>query len=149
MNIVRLSCFYAANQVDALLRDHWEEVAKNKDLMALAPDWDRYAMLENSGNLFTLFALEGSRVVGYSCNVIDKHMHYKELTIASNDVLFVAPDQRGTVGLRLINETEKHAKQQGAQLMLWHAKQDSQLDKLLKAKAKRYSVQDIIYSTPL
>lgn len=135
--------------VSHLLYLHWDEVAKNKALMQLRPDWHRYQDLEDADKLLVLYAFEGTELVGYSCNVIDYHLHYCALKVCSNDVLFVHPDHRGTVGLRLIKETERIAKERHAELMLWHAKQDSQLDKLLRRKHERYAVQDVIYSTPL
>lgn len=135
--------------VSHLLYLHWDEVAKNKSLMQLRPDWQRYMQLEQAGKLFVLYAFDGDKLIGYSCNVIDYHLHYSALKVSSNDVLFVHPDHRGTCGLRLIAETERMAKDYGAELMLWHAKQDSQLDKLLRRKHERYAVQDVIYSTPL
>lgn len=151
MRVEHSSCFAYRHEIDALLFEHWHEVAKNKALMVLAPDWERYKAIEDAGKLFTLYAFDGPELIGYSCNIIDNHMHYKGLTIASNDVLFIHPAARGTTGLKLMAATEARAKKLGAQLMLWHAKQDSSLAKVLDHKVERgrASVQDIIYSLPL
>ena len=135
--------------VQSLLEEHWQEVAKNKELMVLAPDWERYQALHAAGMMFTLYAWDDDyNLLGYSCNILDRHMHYKGLTVASNDVLFVSKAHRASsVGLRLMAATKAAAKVHGAQLMLWHAKADSALDRILKAK--RLAVQDIIYSETL
>lgn len=148
MGIRRASVFDYKDQMSDLLQQHWEEVALNKDIMILAPDWDRYRLLEQAGKVLSLFAVEeGNRLVGYSVNVIDYHLHYSGLKVCQNDVLFVDPTQRGTTGLRLIQETEAAARSADARLMLWHAKPDSALDCILRRR--RYLIQDIIYSLPL
>lgn len=129
-----------------LLHAHWDEVAKNKQVMVLKPDRERYAYLDEHGGLLCLWALDADgEIVGYSVNFIGPHIHYADLNVANNDVLFLREDLRqSTLGLRLIRETERAAKARGAQLMLWHAKEGTSLDKIMPRL--RYGVQDIIYS---
>lgn len=131
-----------------LFYEHWQESARNKQLMVLKPDVEGYTMLENSGKLVTLYAYIGDVLVGYSCNIITNHLHYADLTVAYNDVIFIHPDYRDTpVGLRLIKETEKSCKEKGASLILWHAKENTALSKILpRMKCK---VQEIIFSKEL
>lgn len=128
--------------------DHWEEVAKNKHLMVLKPDEKKYLQLQSSGNLLTLIAYAGEDIVGYSCNILSPHLHYSDLMCMYNDVLFIAKEYRASpLGLRIIKRTEEESKNMGAKLMLWHAKQNSILDKILpRMKCK---VQEIIYSKEL
>ena len=135
--------------VQSLLKEHWQEVAKNKEVMVLDPNWVRYQALHDAGMMFTLYAFdEDETLLGYSCNIIDKHMHYNGLTVVSNDVLFVSKAARNSsVGLRLMAAIESKAKALGAKLVRWHAKENSPLDRILKAK--RLPVQDIIYSKTL
>lgn len=131
-----------------LLTAHWQELAKHKDLMVLNPDIDRYIALEQSGCLFSLIAYDGDKIVGYSVNVISRHLHYADMGYAQNDVLYIAESHRkGATGLRLIQETENVAKLKGAQLMLWHAKQGSVLERLMTHKG--YAVQDIVFGKEL
>lgn len=128
-----------------LFADHWDEVAKNKHVMVLNPDWTAYKLLESQHKLLVLAAFIDGKLVGYSANIINRHLHYFDLVICNNDILFVHKDHRSSpVGLRLIRETEKMAKQAGAQMMLWHAKQQTALDKIMPKL--KYQVQDIIYS---
>jgi len=136
------------DSLSEMLEDHWDEVAKNKHLMVLKPDWERYQLLEDTGRLLTLFAFVNDKVVGYSCNIITPHLHYADLICSYNDVLFISKDYRASsLGLRLIRETEAESAKAGAKLMLWHAKQDSALDKILpRMKCK---VQEIMYSKEL
>jgi GNAT superfamily N-acetyltransferase len=148
------------NYQETLLRDHWSEVAKNKGLMVLDPDWDTYYQLEEKGLLVTLVAwsavgANAGGVVGYSVNILQKkHLHYRGLTMFQNDVLYVAKEARGrSIGARLIKATVQKGKELGAKLMLWHAKETngdgspSELGPLLLKMG--YGVQDIIYSTEI
>lgn len=136
-----------ANHAPALLREHWEEVAKLKHLFVLNPDWQAYEEFESSGLLLALAAWEGDKLVGYSANVIHKNRHYRDVAMCQNDVLFVASSHRGTsTGIRLMRETERMAKERGAQVVLWHAKPNSTLDRMLGREGSAYHVQDIIYA---
>lgn len=133
---------------DNLLSEHWEESSKNKHLMVLNPDVMKYEVLESSGMLFTLFAYVDDELVGYSCNIIQKHIHYSDLLCAYNDVLFVSKKYRDSpLGIRLIKATEKLAKEKGVHLMLWHAKDDTPLSKILPAM--RCNLQELIFSKEL
>lgn len=136
-------------QVKALMVPHWHEVAKHKDLMVLAPDWGKYQALEEAGKLLVVYVLSDDyTLLGYSYNILDNHLHYKDVVVASNDALYVCPSARNSAaGLRLMKATKDYAIMRGANLMLWHAKQGSQLDRLFIAK--RLQVQDTIYSEPL
>ena len=129
-----------------LLAAHWHEVAKNKQVMVLKPDRARYEQLEAMGGLLCLAALDADgEIVGYSVSFLGPHIHYADLIVANNDVLFLREDLRpSTVGLRLIKETERLAKSRGARLMLWHAKEATALAKIMPRMG--YGVQDIIFS---
>ena len=89
--------------------------------------------------------MQGDVCIGYSMNIMIHHLHYADLRIAQNDILFVKKELRGVrLGLRLIKVTEDHAKSEGCKLMLWHAKENTALDKLLPKL--KYGVQEIMYS---
>ncbi len=134
-----------ASELWPLLVDHREELTTNKALMVLAPDMPRYVACEQAGAFFMLVARENGAMVGYSANFIAQHLHYSALRYANNDVLFLAKDHRkGSLGLRLIRETEREAKARGAQLLVWHAKPGTSLDVVLPKKG--YRVQDVMYS---
>ena len=135
-------------EVESLLVQHWLELAKNKHLMQLSPDVERYKLMEASGNVIALFAYERDSLIGYSVSFIASHLHYSNLVYAQNDVLFVAREHRkGRTGLALIKETEDAAKRAGCQMIIWHAKQGTALDSLMPRLG--YGVQDIMYSREL
>lgn len=128
-----------------LFEEHWDEIALNKQVMILKPDEDRYRAMEQAGSLLILAAWEGEALVGYSVNFIVNHLHYADLRLCSNDLLFITRSKRaGRLGLKLIRETEKRAAEMGARLMLWHAKQDTALAVMMPKMG--YGVQDIIFS---
>lgn len=132
----------------ALQTEHWEEIAKNKHLMVLAPDVEKYRLIEQAGKLFAVLAYDGDEMVGYSVNIVDNNLHYRDLVQAQNDVLFVKPSHRaGRLFLRLREATMRMAAARGARLMLWHAKEDTPLADILPRLGCK--VQDIIYSEEL
>ena len=134
----------------ALFKAHYEEVALNKDITKLDPDWESYAKLEKMDLLIMLAAWREKKLIGYSASVlVPQHLHYRDICYAQNDVLFVAPEHRGgSLGARLIRETEQAAREHGATRYFWHAKKGSALDRLLGHR-EIYIVNDIIYSRVL
>lgn len=132
-------------QAGELLKAHWREIAREKDLMVLDPDWSRYEQLEAAGLLLSLGAFDGEQMVGYSVGLVHPHPHYRGLVYYQNDVLFVSPEARHSrLGIRLIQDTEAAAEAMGARWHAWHAKKGSKLDFLLERKG--YAVHDIIYA---
>ena len=134
--------------VGSLFEEHYEEIALNKQVMKLKPNWDVYHKAEDLGTLFTFLAKKEGKCVGYSSNMIGNHLHYADLLYCQNDLLFVSKEHRGgSLGIKLMKATEKHAKLLGCKLMLWHAKQDTTLAQMLPRL--RYGVQDIVFSKEL
>lgn len=138
----------ASELAGPLLRQHWHEIATNKDLMSLSPADDVYQSMEDAGVLFILGYFVDGDLVGYSANFVHPHLHYSGLIYCQNDVLYLDPDHRnGGAGIRLMNATEREARSRDARLMLWHAKDGSNMEHLLLRR--KYDVQDVIYSKVL
>lgn len=140
-----------AMEARKLFELHRDELTTNKELMKLSPDWQAYATLNAMGKLLVVTAWECGphepELVAYSVNVMTRHLHY-DLLVCQNDVLYLSPAHRGSrTGVRLIQRTEHEAKVEGAQLMLWHAKPDTTLDRILPRIGCR--MQDIVYSKEL
>lgn len=128
-----------------LLQMHRDELATNKALMVLNPNWEMYRALEQNDALLALLAYCDDEIVGYSACILTKHPHYMGLTYAHNDVLFLAPAFRGgRLGIQLIHATEQAAKERGAQMVMWHAKEGTALLGMLPRMG--YKVQDVIFS---
>jgi GNAT superfamily N-acetyltransferase len=117
--------------------------------MVLKPDLDRYAQMEADGALMCLAVVDpDNAIVGYSVNFVGPHLHYADLIVCNNDLLFLREDLRASkVGMRLMRETERAAAERGARLMLWHAKEGTALASILPRMG--YGVQDIIFSKEL
>jgi predicted GNAT superfamily acetyltransferase len=129
-----------------LFAEHWDEIALNKHMMVIKPDTKRYEAMEASGSLFIFAAFDkDGALVGYSVNFVVYHLHYADLCIASNDLLFVSKEHRhGRIGLQLIRATEAKARREGARLVLWHAKPNTPLAEIMPRLG--YDVQDITFS---
>jgi GNAT superfamily N-acetyltransferase len=132
-------------KTDSLFQEHYEEIARNKEIMVLKPNWPQYYAVEKAGALFIHVATQDDEVIGYSINFVANHFHYADLKYCQNDVLFIKKEFRGgRLGLRLMKATEKHAKSLGCKLMLWHCKPNTPLNEILPRL--NYGVQDVIYS---
>lgn len=131
-----------------LLESHREELATDKALMVLKPDLPVYIQLEDNDALLSIGAFDGGEIVGYSVNIISRNLHYSDVVMCQNDVLYLKESHRtGATGLRLIRATERLAKARGCHMILWHAKMDTQFMALLSKTG--YRIQDVIYSRGL
>ena len=132
-------------EAQILFDEHYKEIARNKQVMVLKPDEPTYRKAEEMGTIFILSARQNDVLIGYSVNFVSNHLHYADLKFAQNDLLFISKEHRGgRVGLRLIKDTENHAKSLGCKLMLWHCKPNTPLNEILPRL--KYGVQDVIYS---
>ena len=136
------------SNIVGLFEEHRDELTTNKELMKLNPDMGKYYKLEEDGVLLTLAAYDGQTLIGYSVNFIGAHLHYKDVVVCNNDLLFLTKNYRQSrIGLQLIGKTEEAAKERGAHLVLWHAKENTTLAKMMPRLG--YGVQDIIFSKEL
>jgi GNAT superfamily N-acetyltransferase len=131
-----------------LFKEHWEEIALNKGVMKLSPNWRAYYELEERGVLVCLAALIDEELVGYAASFVYQHLHYSALTVIQNDVLFVAEEHRKSgLGRRLIRRTEQMVKALEAgehKMALFHTKPGTAADKVLEGWG--YGIQDNIRS---
>lgn len=115
-----------------LLERHYQELTLNKEVVKLEVDWTQYESLEKLGMLEAITAREDGLLVGYSVFFVHHHMHYKSLKVASNDVLFLSSEHRkGSIGIRLIKESEKHMRAIGVNKIAWHVKHSLDWSKIL------------------
>jgi GNAT superfamily N-acetyltransferase len=110
-------------EAEDVLYKHWQELALNKDKIYLKPDVKRYVDLQNSGVLKNIVVYKDNKIVGYSVLLITPFLHYADNVVAQVDIIYVDPDYRhSTVGARLLIETEAIAKENGAHVVVHHAK---------------------------
>lgn len=147
MKIVRAPMHEVEVQIRNLLAYHYDEVQKLKQVFKLEPDWDKYYRMDREGSCISLLAMDGDVCVGYCVNFLFWHPHYANQFISANDVIFVHKDHRtGTAGARLMRDMRIYSKEHHADLVQWHAKPDTPLDKALGARMRTH---EHIYLDPL
>jgi hypothetical protein len=130
-------------EVQYLLEQHYEELTLNKQRIKLKPVWARYLALETEGKFITVTARIDSELVGYSGFFLDKHIHYEDLMVATNDVLFLRKDLRqGMAGIRLIKYSEGTMRDFGANKITWHVKYKNDIRPILHRMG--YADEDVI-----
>jgi len=121
------------NDAKPLLKNHWKEIAVNKDKIKLNPDWDTYRSLEEQGKLKIFTAREDGNLVGYFVVIVAVNIHYKDHLFASNDIIYLAPDyRRGFTGIRLIKFAEKCLKEDGVSVLTINTKVHKPFDLVLE-----------------
>lgn len=126
------SLYEIIDEVDELLQLHYTELTHHKHVVKLKPMWHRYGALEEMGLFVVYTARDDARLIGYSAFFVNQHLHYEDLTIGINDVLFLHPEWRkGLTGIRLLKFSELELKKLGVHKVTWHCK-DNGLDVILK-----------------
>ena len=112
-----------AEEVLPLLEKHWEELAIHRSDIKLAPDWERYQLLDEGGVLHIITARVEGVLVGYCVDLLGTHLHYKNNVFAINDIFFIDPEYRtGTLGVRMLKFAKKELKRQGVDTWMIHTK---------------------------
>lgn len=110
-------------EVQPLLDAHYAELTLNKDVVKLDPQWQEYALLEQMGRFVVFTARDDGVLVGYSAFFVNRHIHYAGLTVAINDVLFLAQSRRrGTTALRFLDFCEEALRAEGVRKLTYHIK---------------------------
>jgi hypothetical protein len=111
------------DELQTLLVDHYEELTLNKHKVKLNPNWARYFELEQQGKLHLFTLRDQGQLLGYSVFFLDNHIHYDNLIVATNDIIYLRKDQRlGIAGIRLLKYSEQQMKELGADKITWHVK---------------------------
>jgi len=113
----------AYDDIQELLQLHWQEIALNKDVIKLNPDWEQYEAAEKAGALRGFTARENGKLVGYFVVLVSRSMHYKDHLFATNDVIFLHPDHRkGFAGVRLIKFAADCLRSDGVSMLFINTK---------------------------
>lgn len=97
-----------AEGVEELTRQHWEEIALDKEQVPLDTNWREYLQLEATGRWRAFAARKNGKLIGYITWWIGKHVRYRGTTYCEADVFFILPEHRnGLVGYRLFSEALK------------------------------------------
>lgn len=129
-----------------ILYRHWEELAVNKDKIPLSPDKEKYHQLQEVGVIKNIVVYnEKDEVVGYSVLLIQPALHYSCDVFAHVDIIYVDKQYRkSSLGARLLLATENIAKENGASVILHHAKPNVPM--IIKPLEKlNYKLYEFIY----
>ncbi len=103
-------------EMETLLPLHWQEIARDKEIIQLKPDWDTYFALEACGVFHAVVARQEGEMIGYHISFVKPHLHYLDSLTAISDIYFLHPEHRkGRVGIQLFKEVEKSWKARGVQ----------------------------------
>jgi GNAT superfamily N-acetyltransferase len=115
-----------------LLKDHWEEIALNKDKIALNPDWEAYEKLEDDGKLKVFTARDNNKLIGYFVVIVGINPHYKDHLFAVNDIIYLDKDYRkGFTGIKIIKFAEKCLKEDGVSVLSINTKVHKPFDRVM------------------
>lgn len=111
--------------IEDMLREHWKEVAHDKDVIDLNPDWTRYYRLEADGGFVGYGLRRAGHLIGYTGFFLNRSFHYRDHIFALNDVVYVQPKHRGVDGVVMILESEQDLRALGVRKVFYHAKTDA------------------------
>lgn len=133
----------AYDEARPLLGLHWNEIAKNKELLKLNPDDEMCGRI--SDNIVLVTARAGGRLVGYFMWLMVNHPHYKHVRVAEEDLHFLLPEfRRGLTGYNLIKAACKAAFDSGADLLIAREKIGHEHTKLMGRLG--FAPTDIVYT---
>ena len=115
----------------SLLEDHWEEIAMYKDKIVFDPDYDKYFQMDELAQLHIVTVRDEGVLVGYFISFVSPHPHYRNDLFASNDILFIKKEYRGsTVAYRMFKFAKKELKSLGVSVMLISMKAEFPFEEL-------------------
>jgi hypothetical protein len=101
-------------EIEPLLMEHWNEIALNKDIIKLNPDWREYARLDELNALRIYTARKDGELMGYFVIMVSRSLHYKDHLFANNDIVFLTkPARKGLTGLKLVKFAMESLKAEG------------------------------------
>lgn len=95
-----------ARELLPLFQRHYNEIALDRELIPLDPDWNSYFAMDANGVLHILTArnLRGA-LVGYVFNIVGPHLHYASTRAAHTEMFWLAkPYRRGWLPVRMFLE---------------------------------------------
>lgn len=101
-------------EMELLFPQHWKELARFQDEIALKCDRERYAALEKAGALLLITARNEGTLIGYFVGFLFPHLHYCGSGLwGMTDMYFVLPEFRKGTGLKLFVAFERELRARG------------------------------------
>lgn len=114
-----------------LIRAHWEEVGRDRDLLVLDPDVERMTALEAAGVWHVWTARAEGALVGYAAWIVAPHIHYRASVTAFCDVIYMTPGHRRHAA-PFIRHQEEALRDLLAQKLFFHVKTSKDFGPLLE-----------------
>lgn len=134
--------------VQPFLPYHYDEIAKDKQVMRLDPDAELYREKSANGQMLFVAARDHGVLFGYFAWFLHPHPHYKQLTVAQSDVYYLSPLYRGQgYGQDLFRAARDFAKAAGAQYCFISTKVGHDHPALMARLGLK--PRDLIYGGPL
>ena len=103
-------------EVKPLLQLHYEELALNKDVVPLDPQYDEYLRRDAAGMVMVVTLREQGKLAGYFVGFVAPGLHYQTCLTLHLDIFWVHHDHRGKMGgVKLFKAVEAEAKRRGVQ----------------------------------
>lgn len=118
----------------AMLQEHWQELAKDKDKVALSPNYAKYFQLENAGELYVATIRNDGELIGYYIGFLQHELHYQDCFACIMDIVYLKPEYRKSkIGFAFFTYMKAELQQLGVHR--WHVgcKLDNDLSGLFKA----------------
>ena len=132
-------------EIRRLVDRHWQEV-RDFDDVPLAVKWERFRIMAADDAVLVVTARDGKKLVGYIVHLVVESMHY-DLLVAHDDAHYLHPDHRkGWTGIRLIRACEAALKARGVDLIYYHQKIRSDLNKGKVFERMGYAATEILYA---
>lgn len=86
-------------ELKAVIGQHWEKLALDKDKVPLDPQWHVYVAKEQQGEVCFIAMRDRGALVGYAIFFIAPGLHYRTCLTAIMDIWNVLPDHEGPKAL--------------------------------------------------
>lgn len=120
-------------EIEPLLEQHYKEIALNKDIIKLNPDWRAYAQLDAINGLRIYTARKDGKLMGYFVVIVSRSLHYKDHLFANNDVIFLTKTARkGLTGVKLVKYAIESLKAEGVTKLHVNTKMHQPFDPIME-----------------
>lgn len=120
-------------EIEPLLEQHYKEIALNKDIIKLNPDWRAYAQLDAINGLRVYTARKDGKLMGYFVVIVSRSLHYKDHLFANNDVIFLTKTARkGLTGMKLVKYAIESLKAEGVTKLHVNTKMHQPFDPIME-----------------
>lgn len=123
----------AIDEMKVLYQDHWEEIAGDKDIIKLNPNYEAYLQMDKVGVLHLVTVRDEDLLVGYHLSFISPHLHYVDSLTAFTDIFFLKKEYRkGRVGINLFKYMEHSLRAKGVQKIYMGTKLKHDIGRILE-----------------